>query len=446
MYGFRKTLGVILSILFIFSIFGGSVVSGESIANSSVQDEDNKTILIKFKDDSKSEQTKNSIKEKLRLSKLNTKKKIESTKIEVLEVDNQVDLNGLVTELRKDSNIEYAQPDYKLHIDPINPIIFPQDMFFDYQWGLYNHGQNIGQEGTPGIDINVLPAWNITLGSNNIIVGVLDTGIDTNHIELKNNVFVNTSEIPQNGVDDDNNGYVDDVNGWDFANSDNSVFDNVNQDAHGTHVAGIIASDNDKVGIRGVAPNIRILPLKFITGNYGNTSDAIEAIQYAEKLGVSIINCSWSGYEYNYALKDAIENSNILFVCSSGNDGIDLSSRKIYPACFNMKNLISVAAIDNKGGLASFSNFGEDICVAAPGVNIVSTVPGNQYMYASGTSMAAPFVTGVAALLLSAKPKMSSWQIHHEIEKYATFDVKLDGKVSSKGIVNAYHTLVKDKR
>ncbi|MDR6880410.1 hypothetical protein J2X61_002157, partial [Bacillus sp. 3255] len=244
-----------------------------------------------------------------------------------------------------------------------------------------------------------------------------------------------------NGIDDDGNGYIDDVSGFDFVNHDSTVFDGSNSDTHGTHVAGIIAAAANNEGIIGVAPHVKILPLKFIQGNYGYTSDAIEAIEYAKSIGVKIINCSWGGSEINPALKDAMENSGILFISASGNNGSDTAKQPIYPAAFGLPNVVSVTAVDNVGNLAPFSNYGNTVDLAAPGVNVLSTLPENNYGMMSGTSMAAPYGTGVAALLFSLNPSISAQEVKEKLKNNITTIPQLVGKVYSGGMLNAYKAL-----
>ncbi|MDP4181269.1 MAG: S8 family serine peptidase [Bacillota bacterium] len=336
-------------------------------------------------------------------------------------------------ELENDENVEYVQPDYKLY-----SLSYPQDPDFSKQWGLLNNSQAInGVSGTSGVDINVSGAWDTVNGNGDVLVGILDTGIDINHKELTNSIYKNSSEIANNNYDDDKNGYIDDVNGWDFINCDNSVYDNSYDDFHGTHIAGIIAAGADNVGIRGVASGVSIVPLKFMDGGCGFTSDAIEAIEYAKKLGIKVLNCSWGDTHYNYALEQEMKNSDILFVCSAGNDKLDLSINPTYPAAFKLPNVISVGAVDNKGNMASFSNYGAPVDVAAPGVDIYSSMPENNYGYLEGTSMASPFVTGVAALILSCNPNIAPADIKQIIRNTVKGRPNLSGVISTGGIIDA---------
>ena len=379
---------------------------------------DNKTserIIVKFKDSSKADTIKNNVKSKLKLNKLDSKRKIKKTNIEVLEVDKS-DLDITINGFKENSEVEYAQPDYLLSVDSI-----PQDERFSEQWGLYNSGQTInGQDGTSGIDVSAIEAWDVSTNSENATVGVLDTGIDINHSDLNSNIYINSNEIPNDGIDNDNNGYIDDVNGFDFANNDNTVYDSATYDKHGTHIAGIIAGKADNIGIRGVASNVKVMPLKFINGTTGYTSDAVEAIEYGKSMGIKIINCSFGSTYSNPALLDAMQNSSILFACAAGNSGMNIDNSPIYPACFNLPNIISVGAINNTGNLASFSNYGSKVNVVGPGKDILSTVPENSYEYMSGTSMATPFVTGAIALLSKSAEQLSNEQIKAKLCETAT--------------------------
>lgn len=405
-------------------------------------DQKNKNqIIVKYKDDSKRDATKSKVKSNKKLKKLETKQSFKEMKTDILEVDAGTDITAVVNELKKDANVEYAQPNYLLE-----PNTTPEDARFPEQWGLLNNAQEIKfKEGRSGVDINALPAWDLTTGSETVVVGLLDTGVDISHEDLTDSIYVNPGEIADNGIDDDNNGYIDDVNGWDFVNVDNSLFDRSDLDFHGTHMAGIIAGQANTIGITGVAPNIKLLPLKFINGNSGYTSDAIQAIEYAMKMNIKIINCSFGGSDNNFALKDAMKNSGILFICAAGNRGGDVNTYPIYPACFDIPNVLSVASIDNNGVIEPLSGYGNKIQVAAPGVNILSTMPGNTYDYLSGTSCSTAHVTGVAALIKSLLPNASIADIAARIKNNVVECNTLQTKVTTKGRVDAYAALTNVK-
>jgi uncharacterized repeat protein (TIGR01451 family) len=324
--------------------------------------------------------------------------------------------------LRERPDVLYAEPNHIRHFDAV-----PNDSFYGSQWPLKNSAA-IFEGG-----ISAESAWDTTTGNQNIVVGVIDSGIDIDHRDLKDNIFTNTAEIPNNNVDDDNNGFVDDVNGWDFIHHDRTVFDNANDDFHGTHVAGIIgARGNNSVGIAGVDWNVQLLPLKAIGPGGGTDAVLLEAYNYANKMrqrGVNlrVLNNSYGGQAFSQSLFDAIKelgNAGILFVAAAGNDTLSNDSVPHYPATFDLPNVISVAATSQNGVPASFSNRGEQtVHLGAPGDTVLSTTPhgytgsglvaantdpdGSTYSNLSGTSMAAPHVTGAAVLAVAANPDIS---------------------------------------
>ncbi|HEX2945292.1 MAG TPA: S8 family serine peptidase [Clostridia bacterium] len=392
------------------------------------QTNDKGRIIVKYKNNNKPQMASSVILNKFPGAKLKTVKKLRLSKLDVMEVDPAYS-DKVIAEYKKDPNVEYVQTDYKYFSTST-----PSEPFFYEQWGLDN---------TNNIDINALKAWDITKGDSNLLVGVLDTGIDINHTDLNSNIYNNNGEISGNNIDDDGNGFKDDVNGWDFVNNDNSVFDSSTEDEHATHVAGIIAAKEDSLGVIGVAPNVKVIPLKFIKGEEGGyTSDAIEAIEYAKAMGIKVINCSWGSEVPDQLLMEEMRDSGILFICAAGNNGFWQSS-PFYPACFDIPNIISVAAVDSDGNRAYFSNYGPDVDVAAPGMQIFSTLPGNSYASMSGTSMAAPFVTGIAALIKSADPTITNDEIKNRIiSSVMVSDNLKENIVNSSGIVDAYASLV----
>ena len=313
---------------------------------------------------------------------------------------------------------------------------------FVNQWALCNHGQKIkDQDGLKGIDINIIKAWELTKGSPDVTVGILDSGIEIDNLNIKNNIYRNIKEkINEN--DDDQNGFIDDINGWNFYLNNNSVFDSYLHDYHGTYLSGIIAASHDTGKLYGIAPNVKIMPLKFLSGSQGQTEDAIKAIDYAHKMGVRIINCSWDNTTYNKELEEAMRTyKDILFICSTGKNSKDLNKVPVYPACYNLPNVVSVAAIDNRGELYRLSGFGQKAHVAAPGVNIYSCMPEGDYIYSSGTSPATAIVSGIAALIKSYQPTLTSVEIAEILKKSVTPIEGLEGKVASGGIIDAYKCL-----
>ena len=269
-------------------------------------------------------------------------------------------------------------------------------------WGLFDtHG------------INAVDAWQASTNAQQIVVAVIDSGVDTSHPDLAGRIWVNPGEIADNGVDDDNNGFVDDIHGWDFVEDDAVPNDD---NGHGTHVAGTIAAVRDNgVGIAGVADNARIMALRFLNaGGSGYISDALSALEYAVDNGARISNNSWGGGGYSNAMStmlDSVAGSH-LFVAAAGNSGQNIDTSPQYPAAYPQNNILSVAAHDSSGQLAYFSNYGvNSVDISAPGVSILSSVPGTGYSSFNGTSMASPHAAGVAALLLGIDPLLSPTEV-----------------------------------
>ena len=292
--------------------------------------------------------------------------------------------------------LRIAEPDYIVHA-----ALTPADPSYSQLWGLHNTGQT---GGVADADIDAPEAWDISVGSRSVLVGVIDTGIDHTHPDLAANIWTNPGEIAGNGIDDDANGYVDDTRGWDFFNNDNTP--SHDDDHHGTHVAGTIGSTGGTgIGVVGVAHEVSLVPLKFLGANGGATSDAIEAVAYSTAIGVNLTSNSWTGSGFSQALSDAISSAGAagkLFVAAAGNNAVNTDLTPDYPASFPLANIISIAATDHADALASFSNYGAtSVDLGAPGANIHSTSPGSAYRTLSGTSMAAPHVAGAAAVLLA---------------------------------------------
>src|SRR5262245_17764161 len=252
-------------------------------------------------------------------------------------------------------NVLYAEPNYVLHTDAI-----PNDPQFGSMWGLNNTGQS---GGTADDDIDAPEAWDISTGNSSIVVGVIDTGVDYNHPDLAANIWTNPGEIAGNGIDDDNDGFVDDVHGYNFvANNGNPLDDN----GHGTHVSGTIgAIGNNNVGVVGVNWNVKIMAIKFLdSSGSGSTTAAINAVNYAATMHAKGVNIkltsnSWGGGGFSQALQDAINatrTAGMLFVAAAGNDGENTDTNVNYPSCYPLDNIISVAASDRNELKASFSN------------------------------------------------------------------------------------------
>ncbi|OVE80433.1 hypothetical protein BVY02_00175 [bacterium J17] len=337
--------------------------------------------------------------------------------------------------------VEFIEPNYIVSIDAT-----PNDARYQELWGLHNDAQT---GGTTDTDIDASEAWDLSTGSSDVVVGVVDTGINYNHPDLAANIWRNPNEIPNNGIDDDLNGVIDDVYGFNsLANNGDPNDDH----GHGSHCAGTIgAVGNNNIGVSGINWNVKIMGLKFLDANgSGSVQDAIDVLEYAVRMknsGVNlrVLNNSWGGTGFSQALNTAIEatrDAGILFAAAAGNEGNDNDSNPTYPASYDLDNIISVAAIDHDGNLASFSNYGANsVHIAAPGVNILSTITNEDYASWSGTSMATPHVSGVAALILAREPTLSTSELKNRIHSTVERPGTLTGLVSTAGLLNAVNAL-----
>jgi subtilisin family serine protease len=352
-------------------------------------------VIVKFQEDAGSAEKSNARSDE----GLAKKKNLDIIDAEVDKVRGQ-SIEQAVSDLNSRPEVEYAEPDHILHLTG-----YADEARFSDLWGLDNTGQAINNHGigTSNVDINAKEASAVTQGEPNLVVAVIDSGVDFSHPDLQGREWVNSGETPGDGVDNDRNGYVDDVNGWDFVKKDNTVYDSGDH-PHGTHVSGTIAASANGQGVVGVAPNVKIMALKFLgsTGS-GYTSDAISAIGYAKRMGAKISNNSWGGGGNDPLLKNAIEAPpGMLFVAAAGNDGSNSDSTPHYPSSYDSPNILSVAAVNDQGNLASFSNYGaSSVDISAPGVDVLSSVPGGSWAFWNGTSMATPYATGAAALAAS---------------------------------------------
>ncbi len=342
----------------------------------------------------------------------------------VVELPEGTALATALARFNQTPGIQYAQPIYRQKL-----LRTPNDPLFADLWGMDNASDT---------DINAPEAWERGVGGPAVTVAVIDTGVDYAHEDLAANMWRNTGEIPGNGLDDDGNGYVDDVYGYDFYNRDADPMDDHD---HGTHCAGTIGGVGDNgVGVAGVCWNVKIMALKFISKNdEGYTDDAISCIEYAVMMGARVLSNSWGGGPYEQALKDAIDAAgaaDVLFVAAAGNDyGNDNDSNPAYPASYESDNLIAVLSVDDAGAVSYFSNFGlESVDLGAPGSDILSCKRNGGYQYMSGTSMATPHVSGACALLLSLNSGFSCQQVKNAL--LATTDSSLPGLCVSGGRMN----------
>ena len=345
-------------------------------------------------------------------------------------------LNGQLTKMRLTEeqaevimdrdDVEYVEEDEMVHI-----VLTPNDEFYSSLWGMTM--------------ISMPEAWDISTGSNDVIIAVTDTGINYSHPDLAANVWTNPGEIAGNGIDDDGNGYIDDVHGINSITGSGDPFDD---HSHGSHCSGTIGGvGNNSIGVVGVNWNVKIIGCKFLNaGGSGYNSDAVECLDYFQWLkdhgtNVMISSNSWGGGSFMTALHDAICNLDALFVAAAGNSGMDTDVTPFFPSSYDCANLLSVAATDSSDAKASFSNYGlTSVDMGAPGVNILSTVLNEGYASYSGTSMATPHVAGAAALLLS-KANHSVADLKYLLMEYGDPNEALAGKTVSGKRLNVFSSL-----
>ena len=350
-------------------------------------------------------------------------------KIKVISFAKGSNIGKAFQDLLKDPAVEYVAPNHAYELQATTPNDLSEQL-----WGLNNTGQTRTfvdpygntqtKTGTTDVDIDAPEAWDINHDASNTIIAVIDTGIDYNHPELAANIWINPGEIADNGIDDDGNGYIDDVHGYDFADNDS---DPIDVQGHGTHCSGTIAAQgNNGNDITGIAWNTQLMALKIFGDNeeFAYTTDIMNAILYAADMGAKVSNNSYGSTNLNGILAniyekpvyDAISAANeagMLFVAAAGNKGKDLDTHWIStPSGLELPNIISVAASDHNDEPAIFTNYGKTLVdIAAPGVDIYSTLPGNEYGTWSGTSMAGPHVTGAAALMVELNPELTPAEI-----------------------------------
>jgi len=358
--------------------------------------------------------------------------------LEKLKLKKGQSVNQAVRRLQKLPFVEYAEPDYLVQATT-------NDELYGLVYAIDNTGQDIrGVLGTPDADMDVVEAWNIQTGDPNLIIAVIDSGVQWDHPDLANNMWVNPGEIAGNGIDDDGNGFVDDIHGYDFSFDDGDPMDT---DGHGTHVAGTICAEaNNGIGVVGVVHQCKIMALRFLAGGSGSTSGGIASIDYAVQMGAKISNNSWGGGGFSQALYDSIaaaRDADHIFLAAAGNggsDGIGDNNDGLphYPSNYNLPNVVSVAATDNRDEIAGFSNYGSvSVDIGAPGVDIASTYVNSGYVWNSGTSMATPNVTGVVALIRSEFPDWNYQQVIDHLYSTARPAASMAGITTTGGIANA---------
>ena len=370
------------------------------------------------------------------------------SKLEVI-VLNAGDVNSAIATLKNDPTVEFAEPNwiYTHGATATDPYFTDGSL-----WGMY------GPSTTPANQYgsNAAAAWAAgKTGSSSVYVGIIDEGIQYDHPDLSGQVWTNPRDAAD-GVDNDGNGYVDDIHGWDFANNDNTIYDGGTRgslDDHGTHVSGTIGGKSNGTGVVGVNWNVTLISAKFLGRNGGTTANAVKAVDYITNLktryGLNIVatNNSWGGGGYSQALFDAISranNANILFIAAAGNSGTNNDTTASYPANYNLPNVIAVAAIDKTGALASWSQYGaKTVHLGAPGVAVYSTTAYNLYESYSGTSMATPHVTGAAALYASTHAGATAAQIKNALLTSTVPTASLQGKTVTGGRLDANAALSK---
>ncbi|WP_448547441.1 S8 family serine peptidase [Thalassotalea fusca] len=344
--------------------------------------------------------------------------------------------------LRNHPAVLYAEPDYMVQAQ-----VIPDDSRMDELWGLHNTGQTGGSDDA---DIDAPEAWDISVGDRDVVVGVIDTGVDHSHSDLTANMWSNAAEIPGDGVDNDGNGYIDDVHG---INAITDSGDPMDDNGHGTHVAGTIgATGNNGEGVVGVNHEVSIIGCKFLDASgSGSTSDALKCLDYMVALknsgvNVRVLNNSWGGGGFSQAMSDAIdasEQADILFVAAAGNSAVDNDVNPHYPSSYEHASVLSIASTTHTDAMSGFSQWGlTSVDLGAPGSSILSTIPGGGYDSFSGTSMATPHVAGVAALVLSVNPDLTTVELKELLMNSGDDNADLDGKTVSGKRLNAHTALI----
>lgn len=403
-----------------------ALVSGTSLANST----NDESILVMFKPGVSKQQRETVVKQQgASLRQLDAQGRdmkmryVADGRIVKVKVPKGVDRDELVKKLTVNPLVSVAEPNF-----PLQALATPDDTRFNELWALHNTGQN---GGTPGADIKAVDAWDVSTGSRDVYIGVIDTGMDYNHPDLIDNRWVNSGNYPGSTY-----GY----------STLNTNLDPMDSGSHGTHVAGTIgASGNNGMGITGVNWNVTLIPCQFLGSSGGTTAGAIECINYFTDLklnyGVDVkaTNNSWGGGGYSETLREAIQSSNdagILFIAAAGNDGFNADNTPMYPAAYDLEGIVSVASTDRNDNLSVFSSGGSNygavsVDLGAPGSAILSTTPGNSYASYSGTSMASPHVTGAAALLWSVNPDITGSEMKAILMDSGDSLASLDGKTVS---------------
>jgi len=418
-------------------------------------------VLIKFKTATAAPALMNTAMHNIRTKAINSVratmlKRATVTAMEQWKLPAGTTVTAAIKQLRSNANVEYVEPNYRRHLR-----VVPNDPSFGLQWGLQNMGQTINDTsgavatGVPGADMGLNVAWATQTGSRTVIVAVIDDSVDIAHPDLAANIWTNPGEIAGNGIDDDGNGFIDDVHGWDFKNNDNNPSADIGAgEGHGTAVAGSIgAVGNNNTGIAGVSWNVAIMPLKFNR----DVASEVMSIDYAIAKGANIVNASFGGSSPSVAEQQAIQrlqNAGILLVTAAGNNHGDNDLVPDFPSGYANPNIISVAASTSSDRLTSWSHYGAtSVDIAAPGTSIYTTqspngkigntgVTGLLYDFINGTSFSSPYVAGIAALIKAQFPAATFQDLKGRIMASATQRTAMQGLLSSSGRANAAQALV----
>lgn len=410
-------------------------------------------IIVKLKSKGKSLQSQAFVGKAVSEKSMTLKGSWGGLNIHHFSVQKGANLKAAIDELKNDPEVEYAEPNFIVRRQSVEDESFGAPIPYE-DVVAQAEGSEVGSMSSSSqttAPIQLLQAWSaMTSGKTPPVVAVIDTGVDLNHSVFVNSgaIWTNSGEIPGNGIDDDKNGYVDDVRGWNFVSRTNSPQDD---DGHGTHVAGIILGTTQDIFASPIAAaSIRIMALKFLDANgSGTTSDAVNAIYYAVNNGAKVLNNSWGGGGFSNSLLDAISyaySKKAVFVAAAGNSANNNDAVPTYPANYSVPNIMSIAATSDLDGFASFSNYGvTTVGVGSPGVSILSTYPGSTTYRMSGTSMATPFVTGIAALMVREAPTMTGYQIKNLLYSASNPVSSLNTKTSTKARINVYNSIASAK-
>lgn len=342
-----------------------------------------------------------------------------------------------LNELKRLGVVEYVEKDVHFY-----PLTTPNDPLLTKQWGVHNIQKTIfGSK--RGEDSNLLSAWDLTSGSDQITIAVIDSGIDIQHPDLQENLWINRAEQGGiEGVDDDHNGFIDDIYGYDFRQNRPLSGDPY---GHGTHCAGVIGAAHNNRGIAGVMPHVRLMGVKFFDGDGGTAVDAMKAISYAINNGATVLSNSWGGFERSQAMEDLIAEAGrrgVVFVAAAGNSYANSDQHPLFPASYQLPNVISVGSMTAKGKKSSFSNYGpKTVHLFAPGSSILSTYPGGRYEKLSGTSMAAPLIAGVVGLMQSLDSSLKPEEVRSLLISTSKQTKALKGRSQSDGHIDAAKAL-----